>query len=112
MTPWLQEEICNLTLSKQITLIKKHHQVTKKFALLFNFLQTSQVKRKSSLFNRKPAKHYDNISSKIKQEIGSHVLIHGTKAAIDHFSKDYTKYFLKRTTVSESKKLRKIDENS
>ena len=27
-------------------------------------------------------------------------MIHGTKAAIDNFSKDYTKYSLKRTTVS------------
>ena len=27
-------------------------------------------------------------------------MIHGTKAAIDHFSKDYTKFSLKRTTVS------------
>ena len=31
----------------------------------------------------KPAKHYDNIPSKIKQEIGSFALIHETKAAID-----------------------------
>ena len=27
----------------------------------------------------KPAKHYDDIPSKIKQEIGSYALIHGTK---------------------------------
>ena len=27
----------------------------------------------------KPAKHFDNIPSKIKQEIGSYALIHGTK---------------------------------
>ena len=47
----------------------------------------------------KPAKHYDNIPSKIKREIGSYALIHGTKAAIDRFSKVYTKYSLKRTTV-------------
>ena len=48
----------------------------------------------------KPAKHCDNILSKIKQEIGSYALIHGTKAAIDRFSKVYTKYSLKRTTVN------------
>ena len=40
----------------------------------------------------KPAKHYDNIPSKIKQEIGSYALIHETKAVIDRFSKVYTKY--------------------
>ena len=43
VTSWLQKEICDLTLSKQITLIKKHHQVPK----------TSQVKRRSGMFNRK-----------------------------------------------------------
>ena len=35
----------------------------------------------------KPAKHYDNIPSKIKQEIGSFALIHETKAAIDRSCK-------------------------
>ena len=81
----------------------KHHQVAKKFPLLFNLLQTSQVKRRSSMLKKqvaKPAKHYDNIPSKIKQEIGSYALIHGTKAAIDRFSKVYTKYSLKRTTAN------------
>ena len=48
----------------------------------------------------KPTKHYDNVTSKIKQEIGSYALIHGTKAAIDRFSKDYTNYSLKRTMVN------------
>ena len=48
----------------------------------------------------KPAKHYDNIPPKIKQEIGSYALIHGTKAAIDRFSKVYTKYSLRRTTTN------------
>ena len=52
----------------------------------------------------KPAKHYDNIPSKIKQEIGSYALIHGTKAAIDRFPKVYTKYSLKRTTVGKKGK--------
>ena len=51
----------------------------------------------------KPAKHYDNIPSKIKQEVGSYSLTHGTKAAIDRFSKIYTKYSLKGTTVNEWK---------
>ena len=51
----------------------------------------------------KPAKHYNNIPSKINQEIGSYALIHGTKAAIDRFSKVYTKCSLKRTTVNEWK---------
>ena len=48
----------------------------------------------------KPAKHYDNVPSKIKQEIGSYALTHETKAAIDRFSKVYTKYSLKRITVN------------
>ena len=52
----------------------------------------------------KPAKHYDNIPSKIKQEIGSYALIHGTKAAIDRFPKVDTKYSLKRTTVGKKGK--------
>ena len=47
----------------------------------------------------KHAKHYDNIQSKIKQEIGSYALIHGTTAAIDRFPKVCTKYSHKRTTV-------------
>ena len=51
----------------------------------------------------KPAKYYNNIPSKIKQEVGSYALIHGTKAAIDHFSKVYTKFSLKRTTVNRWK---------
>ena len=34
----------------------------------------------------KPAKHYDNIPSKLKQEIWIYALIHGTKAGIDCFS--------------------------
>ena len=48
----------------------------------------------------KPTKHYDNIPSKIKQGIGSYALIHRTKSAIDRFSKVYTKYSHKRTTVN------------
>ena len=40
----------------------------------------------------KPAKHCNNIPSKIKQEIGSYALINRTKAAIDRFSKVYTKH--------------------
>ena len=40
----------------------------------------------------KPAKHCNNIPSKIKQEIGSYALINRTKAAIDRFSKIYTKH--------------------
>ena len=43
---------------------------------------------------------YSNVPSKIKEEIGSYALIHGTKSAIDRFSKVYTKYSLKRTTVN------------
>ena len=48
----------------------------------------------------KPVKHYDNIPSKIKQETGSYDLIHGTKAAIDRFSKVCTKYSIKGTAVN------------
>ena len=52
----------------------------------------------------KPAKHFDNTPAKIKQEIGSYALIHGTKAAINRFAEVYTKYLLKRTTVNGLKK--------
>ena len=44
--------------------------------------------------------NYDNIPSKIKQDIGSYALIHGTKAAIYRFAKVYTKYSLKNTMVN------------
>ena len=43
---------------------------------------------------------YSNVPSKIKEEIGRYALIHGTKSAIDRFSKVYTKYSLKRTTIN------------
>ena len=35
---------------------------------------------------------YSNVPSKIKEEIGRYALIHGTKSAIDRFSRVYTKY--------------------
>ena len=56
---------------------------------------------------------YSNVPSKIKGEIGRYALIHGTKSAIDRFSKVYTKYSLKRTTVNgwkESCKKKKNDQ--
>ena len=43
---------------------------------------------------------YSNVPSKIKEDIGRYALIHGTKSAIDRFSKVRTKYSLKRTTVN------------
>ena len=55
-----------------------------------------QIKKQAA----KPAEHYGNIPSKIKGEIGSYALIHWTKAAIDCFSKVYTKYSPKRTMVN------------
>ena len=107
MTSLFQKEICDLTLSKQTNLIMKYHQVAKKFLLLFSLLQTSQMKRESSMFNRKSRSKLlnrlntcNNIPSKIKQEIGSYDLIHATKTTIDRFSKVYTKYSLKRATVN------------
>ena len=51
----------------------------------------------------KPAKRYDNIPSKIKQEIGNYALIHGTKAVIDRFLNVYTKYSLTITTINGQK---------
>ena len=48
-------------------------------------IQYDQQKIKKQV--AKPAKHYDNIPSKIKQEIGSFALIHETKAAIDRSCK-------------------------
>ena len=49
----------------------------------------------------KHAKHFDNIPSKIKQEIGSYALIHGTKAVVDEQSKDEQ---LKRWTIHDFRK--------
>ena len=56
---------------------------------------------------------YSNVPSKIKEEIGRYALIHGTKSAIDRFSKVYAKYSLKRTRVNgwkESCKKKKNDQ--
>ena len=56
---------------------------------------------------------YNNVPSKIKEEIGRYAIIHGTKSVIDRFSKVYTKYSLKRTTVNgwkESCKKQKNDQ--
>ena len=56
---------------------------------------------------------YSNVPSKIKEEIGRYVLIHGTKSAIDRFAKVYTKYSLKTATVNgrkESCKKKKNDQ--
>ena len=61
------------------------------------------VQREIKNETAKHAKHYDNIQSKIKQETGSYALIYGTKATIDRFTKVYTKYSLKRTTINRSK---------
>ena len=54
---------------------------------------------------------YSNVPSKIKEEIGRYALIHGTKSDIDHFSKVYTKYSLKRTTVNGWKESCKKKQN-
>ena len=106
MTPWLQTEFCDLTLSKQITLIKKASLSSQKVSLIIqsssNIIGETDIQYVQQEIKKqvaKPAKHYDNIPSKIKQEIGSYALIHETKVAIDHFSKLYEKYSLKRATV-------------
>ena len=54
---------------------------------------------------------YSNVPSKIKEEIGRYALIHGTKSAIDRFSKVYTKYSLKRTTINGWKESCKKNKN-
>ena len=41
--------------------------------------ETQYVQQEIKKQVAKPAKHYDDIPSKIKQEIGSYALIHGTK---------------------------------
>ena len=55
---------------------------------------------------------YSNVPSKIKEEIGRYALIHGTKSAIDRFSKVYTKYSLKRTTLNGWKESCKKKKNN
>ena len=45
-------------------------------------------------------RQYERIPLKIKQGIGSYASTHETKAAIDCFSKVYTKLFLNRTIVN------------
>ena len=54
---------------------------------------------------------YNYVPSKIKEEIGRYALIHGTKSAIDRFSKVYTKYSFKRTTINGWKESCKKKEN-
>ena len=55
---------------------------------------------------------YSNVPSKIKEEIGRYALFHETKSAIDRFSKVYTKYSLKRTTVNGWKESCKKKKNN
>ena len=61
-------------------------------------IQHVQQKIKKQVAN--PGKLDDNIPSKIKQEIGSYTLIHGTKVTIYLFRKVYTKHSPKRATVN------------
>ena len=69
--------------------------------MLFSLFQKFQyVQQEIKKQVAKPAKHYNNIPPKIKQESGRYAIIHGTKAAVDRFSKVYTKYSLKKTTVN------------
>ena len=43
---------------------------------------------------------YQNVPQKVRREVRRYVLIHGTKAAVDKYSKIYPKYDLKRTSVN------------
>ena len=43
---------------------------------------------------------YQNVPQKVRREVGRYVLIHGTKAAVDKYSKIYPKYDVKRTSVN------------
>ena len=99
----------------------KRRQVAKKLHVFFNLLRTlltgeADIQYVEQEVKRQVAKStvkYSNIPSKIKVEIGRYALIHGTKSAIDRFSKVYTKYSLKRTTVNgwkESCKKKKNDQ--
>ena len=47
--------------------------------------------------------HYENIPLEKNQWTGNYPAIHGTKAAIDCFSKTYAKFSLKRTIVNPLK---------
>ena len=101
------KRVCDLTLSKQITTNKETSSSSQKVSLVIqsasNITEETEIQYLQQEIKKqiaKPAKHYNNIPSKIKQEIGSYALIHGTKAAIGRFSKVYTKYSLKRTTVN------------
>ena len=48
---------------------------------------------------------YQNVPpEKVRKEVGRYALIHGTKAAIDKYSKIYPKHKIKRTSVIHGKK--------
>ena len=52
-----------------------------------------------------------NVPERIKTEVGINALIHGTKAALEHFNKIYLNYTFLRTSISNSKfKIKKSKE--
>ena len=44
-----------------------------------------------------------NVPEKIKTEVGTYALIHGTKAALERFNKIYPKYTFLRTSIDNWK---------
>ena len=55
----------------------------------------AEVKKESD----KRQKH-QNVPEKVRKEVGRYALIHGTKPAVDKYSKIYPKYYLKHTFVN------------
>ena len=70
---------------------------------------TNEIKHAS-----RPRKNYNkNIPDKMKVKISEYAILHGTKAALEHFSKIHPKFKCVRTSVNNWKlgilKKRKID---
>ena len=61
-------------------------------------MSKEEVKKEST-----KRKTYQNVPEKVRKEVGRYALIHGTKAAVDKYSKIYPKYDLKRTSVNTRK---------
>ena len=100
MTSWLQKEIYDLTNKETSSSSQKVFLVIQSSSNITGEVEIQYVQQEIKKKVAKLAKHYSNIPSKIKQEIGSYPLIHRAKAAIYRFSKVYTKFSLNRTTVN------------
>ena len=56
-----------------------------------------EIKKSTQVKN----KRITNVSENIKTEVGTYILIHGIKAALERLNKIYPKYTLLRTSIDK-----------